>query len=167
MYKVNNFVVYKHDVCKIKEVKENQLNGNTYYVMNPIDDESLIIDIPTENRMGLLRDIITKAEAEAEELIENISNIQPLDNINDKNLDNQYKELLSTGKHEDLIIIIKTAYIRNDMRISNNKKKSEKDDNYLKLAEKYLYNELSVALNKTKDEVKDYIKNKVKKKQYH
>ena len=34
---------------------------------------------------------------------------------------------------------------------------SEKDDTYFKLAEKYLYNELSISLNMSIEEVKNYI----------
>lgn len=159
MYKVGNYVVYKHDVCKIKAVKENKISDKTYYVMTPIDDESLIIDVPIENRMGFLRDVISKKEAL--KLIENIKNIPPLDDITDKNIDIKYKELLKAGGHENLIKIIKTTFIRNDNRVSNNKKKSAKDNTFFKLAEKYLYNELSISLNKTVDEVKEYIATKV------
>jgi len=161
MYKKDDYVVYKHDVCKIKDVKENRLMGNTYYVMIPIDDDTLIIDIPIENRMGFLRDVISSEDAE--KLINKISKIQPLDNINDKNIEMKYKELLNAGGHENLIKIIKTTYLRNEDRINNKKKISEKDNTFFKLAEKYLYNELSVALNKSVEEVKKYITEKVSK----
>lgn len=160
MYKIDDYVMYKHDVCKIKDIKENKINGTIYYVMIPLDDDSLIIDVPTENRMGFLRDIISKKDAE--NLINNIPNIQPLDNIDDKNLENRYKELLNTGHHEDLIKIIKTTYIRNESRINSKKKISEKDENFFNLAEKYLYNELAIALNKSVEETKNYILEKCK-----
>jgi len=159
MYKKDDFVVYKHDVCKIKDIKENRLMGNTYYVMTPIDDNTLIIDIPTDNRMGFLRDII--APEEAEKLIEKIPEITPLENINEKYIEAQYKEMLNSGSHENLIKIIKTTYLRNESRINSKKKISEKDNTYFKLAEKYLYNELAISLNKTVDEIKDYIFEKV------
>ena len=46
--------------------------------------------------------------------------------------------------------------------MSNNKKKtSDKDSNYFNRAEKYLYNELSIALNMTFDETKEYVISKV------
>lgn len=155
MYKKDEYVIYKHDVCKIKDIKENKLVGTTYYVMTPIDDDSLIIDIPIENRMGYLRDIIP--EEIAKEIINNISNIDPVKDLNDKHLETKYKELLNTGKHEDLIKIIKTTYLRNEKRINNKKKISEKDNTFFKLAEKYLYNELAISLNMSVEEVKNYI----------
>lgn len=161
MYKKDDYVVYKHDVCKIKDVKENRLMGNTYYVMTPIDDDTLIIDIPIDNRMGFLRDIISPDEAE--KLIEKIPEIKPLENINEKYVEAQYKEMLNAGDHENLIKIIKTTYLRNENRINSKKKISEKDNTYFKLAEKYLYNELAVSLNKTVEEIKNYIFEKVNK----
>ena len=76
-----------------------------------------------------------------------------------KLLENEYKNLLKEGSFESLIKIIKTAYLRNKERLDNNKKKQEKDDYYLELAEKYLYTEFSVVLNKNVNEMKDYILN--------
>ena len=160
MYKENDYLVYKKDVCKVKEVKKNKINGLDYYVLIPIDDNSLIIDVPTDNRMGWIRDIIKKEDAE--KLINRIPQIEPLKNIKDKNIETKYKELLYKGTQEDLIKIIKTTYLRNEERINNNKKRSDKDFNYFNRAEKYLYNELSIALNMSFDKTKNYIINKVK-----
>ena len=155
MYKKGDYVVYRRDVCIIRDIKESKLKNTTYYVMNPIDDSSLIIDIPIENKMGFLRGVISTDNAK--KLIERIPKINPIENINEKNLDAKYKEMLYTGNYEDLIKIIKTTFLRNESRVNNKKKISEKDNNYFKLAEKYLYNELSVSLNMSVEEVKDYI----------
>ena len=155
MYKKGDYVVYRHDICTIKDIRKNKLNGITYYVMNPIDDDSLIIDIPIEDRMGHLRDVISSEDAK--KLIERIPNINPIEDINEKNLEIKYKELLATGKYDDLIKIIKTTFLRNESRTNNKKKISEKDNNYFKIAEKYLYNELSISLNMSVEDVKNYI----------
>ncbi len=159
MYKENEYVVYKKDVCRIKEIRTNKMNGKDYYILVPIDDESLVIDVPTDNRMGYLRNIIS--EDEAYQLINNIPNIQSLHDINDKYIERTYKDLLQQGMHEDLVRIIKTTYLRNDFRKKNNKKVSEIDNHYFKQAEKYLYNELAVSLNMSFEEVKKYIIDKV------
>ncbi len=161
MYKINDYVFYRNDVCKIKNIKENKFNGNTYYVMVPIDDDSLIIDTPIDNKLGYIRDLISREEAN--KLIDSIPNIKLIDDFTEKNLENIYKELLNKGSHNELIQIIKTSYVRNDERIKNKKKISDKDDKYFKLAEKYLYNELSIVFNMSFEETKNYIINRVKK----
>ena len=158
MYKVNDYVVYKKSVCKVKEIKNNKLNGIDYYILVPIDDDSLIIDVPVDNRMGYLRDVISKKETE--ELINSIPSIEPLDNIDDKYIEKTYKDLIS-GDYKDLIKIIKTSYLRNEMRSKNNRRPSEKDLNYFNQAEKYLYNELSISLNMSFDDTKNYIVTRV------
>lgn len=159
MYKKDQYVVYKHDVCKIKNIKENK--GNTYYVMTPIDDDSLIIDIPIDNKNWLLRDIISKENAI--NLIKKIPKIEPIENINEKKLEEYYKEMLKNNDYESLIKIIKTTYLRNEYRLKNKKKINEKDNTYFKLAEKYLHNELAISLNMSLEEVKNYIFNIVSK----
>ena len=74
----------------------------------------------------------------------------------------EYKSYIQAGTYEDFIKVIKTAYLRNQKRITNKKKLSEKDTHYFELAEKYLYNELSIALDLSFDETKDYIISKMK-----
>lgn len=159
MYKVNDYLVYKKDVCRVKEIRKNKINGSDYYILVPIDDDSLIIDVPIDNRMGFIRDIISKEDAE--KLIENIPNIEPITNIDFKYIENTYKELIRNGSYEDLVKIIKTTYLRNEERASNKKKLSDKDTKYFEQAEKYLYNELAISFRISFDEVKEYIINKV------
>ena len=115
MYKKGDYVVYRRDVCIIRDIKESKLKNTTYYVMNPIDDSSLIIDIPIENKRGFLRDVISTDKAK--KLIERIPKINPIENINEKNLDAKYKEMLYTGNYEDLIKIIKTTFLRTKVEL--------------------------------------------------
>lgn len=151
MFKVNDYVVYKRNVIKIKDI----INKNMY-VLSPIDDNSLVIKIPiTDNN---LRSIITKKECD--ELIKSIPNIDVITS-DDKFLENEYKKLLNTGKLEDLVKIIKTTYLRNNKRIENHKKIGEKDENYFEKCEKLLYNELSIVLNMSFLDTKNYVKSKV------
>jgi len=152
MYKIGDYVVYKRDVCKIRDIKDSN------YVLNPIDDQTLTITIPQSN--NFIRGIISKKESE--ELIKKIPNIDMI-KVNDKLLENEYKNLLNSGKLEDLVKIIKTTYLRNEDRINNRKKIGEKDDNYFKKAEKLLYNEISISLNLSYEETKKYIKERVEK----
>lgn len=152
MFKTDEYVVYKRDVCKVRGIK-NTSRGD-YYILAPIEDDSLIIDVPIENKLGLLRPIISKEEAH--HLINIMSKTKVID-TNDKMIENEYRKLMNSGNLEDLIVIIKTTYLRNQERITNNKKIGEKDDNYFKKVEKLLYNEIAVSLGMTFDETKAYI----------
>lgn len=158
MFNTEDYVVYKKNVCKIKELK--QIKDKEYYVLEPIDDKSLLITIPTNLNSNLIRNIISKEEAE--NLINEIPHIGIIES-NNKQLESEYKDLLNSGKLEDLVKIIKTTYLRNNYRLNNHKKISEKDDNYFNKAEKLLYNELSISLGIKEEEVKNYISKKVAK----
>jgi len=160
MFNINEYVVYKKEVCIIKEIKENQLNHNSYYVLVPVIDNSLKIEVPTNNKFNYIRNLIS--EDEINKIIKKIPDIKII-NENDRLIENEYKELLKKGTHEDLIKIIKTTYLRNKEREINKKKLSDKDNTYFELAEKYLYTEFSIALNKTYEETKKYIEDEVSK----
>lgn len=158
MKQVGDYIVYRKDVCKIADIKKNHFNNMDYYLLIPIDDESLHIDVPVDNRMGYLRDLISKEEVAT--IIEKIPKIDVI--ISDeKRLESEYKNLLSEGTHENLVKIIKTTYLRNKDRIDNKKKISDKDNHYFELAEKYLYNEFSVVLGMNYDDTKEYVINQV------
>jgi len=148
MFNIGDFVVYKRDVCKVINIK------NGYYVLVPISDNSLKISIPMDNKLGFIRNLIHKDEVM--EIIKKIPNIEIIE-TSDKLIENEYKLLLNSGTHEDLIKIIKTTYLRNKERIDNNKKIGDKDNNYFNLAEKYLYNEFSIILNMNYENTKNYV----------
>lgn len=156
MYKINDYLRYGKDVCKVKDIKEKKYNDQDYYLLVPVKDESLKIEIPVNSNK--LQDLITKEKLE--ELINEIPNIKPID-IEDKFLESEYKRLLQTGEYQNIVKVIKTAYLRNKERQENNKKIAEKDLNYFELAEDYLYNEFSIVLGKSYDDTKNYIINKI------
>ncbi|NMA50534.1 MAG: hypothetical protein GX951_01625 [Mollicutes bacterium] len=159
MYKPGDYVVYKTDVCKVKGTRKNRAKTIEYYILEPINDKSLIINVPIENKKGMIRDIISIDKAK--ELIERIPHIQPLENITDQYIEDTYKRLLYNGDHEDLVKVIKTTYLRNDYRLKNNKKISYRDDEFFNKAEEYLYSELAISLGMSEEETKDYVIKKV------
>lgn len=153
MYKSGDVVVYGRDVYRIKDVKDNYLFNKTYYIMNPIDDDSLVTSVPVDTT-SYLRDVITKEEAE--ELIAKISFIEIVQ-ASDRDIEYEYKQLLRENTLEGLITIIKTTYMRNMMRQNQNKRISEKGGQYFNRAERQLYNELSISLHLTVDDTKRYV----------
>ncbi len=162
MYKVGDYIVYLKEVSKIKEIKENFIKDVNYYVLEPVSDSSLKLNIPVSSNS--IRNLITIDKVN--ELIKEIPFIDTID-IDDKNIEFEYKKLLNTGTPENLIKIIKTTYLRNQDRLNNKKKISDKDRNYFELAEKYLYTEISIVLNKSFEDTKNYIINEVEKELSH
>lgn len=156
MYKIGEYIVYNKEVCLIKDIKNKYINDIDYYVLRPLDDKSLNIKIPVNSES--IRKIIDKKEAL--KLIEEIPTIEIIE-INDKNIESIYKQYINSSDLRDLVKIIKTTYLRNEDRLKSKRKIGEIDDQYFKKAEKLLYDELSISLNKTYDETKDFVVNKV------
>lgn len=154
MKNIGEYIIYRRDVCKIIDIKKNHLNQLDYYVLVPIKDITLHIDVPIDNRLGYIKDLMSREEVET--LIQKIPDISIIED-DDWHLEGRYKELLDSGEHENLIKIIKTTYLRNKHRLDNKKKISEKDKYYFDLAEHYLYDEISVILNMSFDETKEYV----------
>lgn len=158
MMKVGEYVVYKRDVCFIKEIKKNFLNHLDYVVLVPKKDESLKIEIPITSTE--IRNLLTKEEIE--KIIKNMPKIKMI-SVEEKQLEQEYKRLLKEGTHENLIKIIKTAYLRNEKRMLSKRKIGDKDNYFLELAEKDLYYEFGTVLNLNLEQTKEYIKNAIEK----
>lgn len=158
MFKVGEYIIYKKDLCKVQEVETNPKNEEVYYKLSPLNDETLFIKVPVNNKFHNLRYPISKEEAET--LIQKIPDIEPIQ-TNDKLLESTYRDLMKTNQHEDLIKIIKTTYLRNEARTNQGKKVGDKDQMYFNQAEKYLYTELAYVLGKSFEDCKNYIINKV------
>jgi len=158
MKNVGDYVVYKRDVCKVIEIRKNYFHGMDYYILVPIMDTSLKIQIPVDNQNEYMRDLISKDTVE--KIVREIPSIEKIQ-TNDKFIENEYRTLIGSGRHEDLIKIIKTTYLRNKERLENNKRIGEKDNHYFELAERYLYQEFAVVLGLSYDETKKYVIEKV------
>jgi len=150
MYNINDYLVYGKDVCKVYEIIEE--NDLTYYLLRPEKDQSLKIKIPTTS--DKIRKLISKEDLNS--LINKIKDIKIIE-ADQKYIETEYKKLLINPTHEDLISIIKTTYLRNKKRLDNNQKTAEKDTKYLELAEQYLYTEISIVLNISYTDTKNYI----------
>lgn len=159
MFKVGSIVAHKRDICKITEIVKQFRLDEDYYTLIPIEDSSLIIHTPVSNKQGLIRDIISKKDAEA--LIESIPEIKVIEFIDDRTLEGDYISLINSGKPENLVRVIKTTYVRNEDRVNNGQNAGKKDRDYFNLAEKLFYTELSIALGKSYAQTKEYIIDKV------
>ena len=158
MFKKDDYLVYGKDVCIVRDILKNYFNKEDYYLLVPIKDQSLKIKTPINDKYSKIRKIISKEELE--NLIHTIPSVDVIES-NDKFMEHEYKNLLATGNHLDLVKIIKTTYLRNKKRIDDNKKISEKDNNYFNLAKEYLYNEVAVVLGISYEEAKKYMIEKV------
>ncbi|NCB32770.1 MAG: hypothetical protein EOM64_02620 [Erysipelotrichia bacterium] len=162
MYKINDIVVYRRNVCKITGRRKSDLNGEQCYVLEPyIDpDGSVRMMVPVNYHGENIRDVSTKQEIS--KLIKSIPELKMLEN-KPANMKSQYVALLKGNDLVDLARIIKTSYYRNKERADNHKKVASIDGEYLEKAENYMFNEFSVALDMPFEKCRDNFIKAIKK----
>lgn len=164
MFEKGGYIVYgTTGVCQVEEITGLSMKGASgdklYYVLRPCFQKGSTIFTPVDNGKITMRAVMSKGEAEA--LVERIPEIEELNEPDDKERERHYKEAIKSGNPGEWIRIIKTSYLRSRKREAEGKRATTVDERYFHAAEDHLYAELAVALEMGKDEVKNYIGQKI------
>ena len=165
MYQPTEMIQYAGSgVCIIQEIASMRF-GRTreqYYVLKPLHQNTSVIYVPLKNEqlVAKMRPILTREELEA--LVEQAESIEPVwdDDVNQRKL--IFEELLRSGKCEDLIRIIKTLLGQRTRRQAEGKMLHVSDENYLREAQRLLYDEFAGVLGCTPKEAEAQFKEKLK-----
>ena len=148
-----------HGVCRVVDVTGNPIDRldkvRKYYVLEPVFEKGSTVYTPVDNDKVIMRRIMNKAEAE--ELVDKITQINTVWIQEEKNREQMYKEAIRTYDCQSLVQIIKTLYLRKQDRLKEGKKVLSSDEQYLRKAEELLYSEMSLALSIPREEVEAYI----------
>ena len=165
MYSVGEKIVYGGTgVCVIEQIMSQKLSGmdqpRMYYVLRPLY-QSGTIQTPVDNNKIPIRPVMTRTEAE--ELVDGIPDITATI-CYEKNLSalrNHYQQQLNTFNCRDLIRMTKSIYAKKKDAESRQKKIGMTDEKFLRRAEDLLFGELAVALDISRDAVREYIDNRL------
>ena len=160
VFKIGDLIIYGNaGVCKVVDIGKPPMTGipegQDYYTLAPYYSEKSMIFTPCDNEKVIMRPIVSRDEAN--ELINNIGNIDYLGITDEKKREDCYKENIKTCDLENFISLIKTIYVRKQQRISEGKKVTASDEKYFQLAEDKLLGELAIALEMEKGKVRDHI----------
>ncbi len=164
MFEIGEYIVYGHNgICKVEDITYLDMSGadkdRLYYVLLPVNTKGGKLYSPVDSNKIKTRKMLTSEEAN--QLIDEIPEIEQLWVTNDKLREEQYKQAVKGCDCRQWIRIIKTLYLRKQERLAQGKKVTTIDEHYLKLAENQLYGELSVALGKKKTEMADFIAQRI------
>ena len=160
MFKIGDYIVYgRNGICQVEDITYLDMNGadkeRLYYVLLPMNTRGNRVYSPVDGGKVKVRKALTREEAD--ELIDEIPDLEQLWISNDKLREDQYKDAMRDCDCRQWVRIIKTLYFRKMERIAQGKKVTSVDEHYLKLAENQLYGELSVVMGMEKDELEDFI----------
>lgn len=158
MIQIGKQLMYRDQVCTLVDIAKQYRNDTDYYVLQYRGDQPLTIRVPVDLATKTMRPLITKKELKA--LVARIPHISAVE-LGKYTKGEEYKRLLASGDHEDVIKVIKTAYLRKQERLEKSHKPTESDKLYFRQAEKRLYAEVACVLDMSIQEAKEFIVQKV------
>ena len=164
MFEKGQYIIYGiRGVCEGMDIttidRPGGPQGKLYYVLRPYYHQDSKIVTPVDSDKTVIRPLLTREEAL--ELIDRIQDVQEMEVTEDKQREERYKEALKTCDCRVWVSMIKALYLRRKDRIEQGKKMTDLDERYFKTAEENLYSELALSLGMSRDEMVDYIKERV------
>lgn len=165
MYKMGDLILYGNSgVCRVNDIKSMDFlhdgNDQLYYVLEPLY-QSCIINTPVYNDKIFKRPIISKAEAER--LIDTIPSIEAEEYHSRvlRELTAHYEAAINSHKCSDLLELTMSIYSKKQTLALQNKKIGAVDGQFMKRAEDLLFGELAAALDIPREEVLNYIHERI------
>ncbi len=160
MFQKGEYVIYgSNGICLIQDITTLNIPGidqnRKYYLLKPVYSSGSTVYTPVDTADASLRPALSKEEADS--LIQSIPDIPLITLPDEKALENTYKKYMRSNNCKAWVQLIKTIYLRKENRLMKGYKVTALDNRYFNLAESSLYGELSIALGKSRDEVKSYI----------
>lgn len=158
---VNDYVIWNTEgICKVVDIIYPDFVKNTkreYYVLMPIENNSVTVYIPVDIADQRCRKPITVDEAK--KLIASIDEIEMAEISNDKECERTYRSILEEGDLWKVVSIYKNIHERRQCKMREGKKNKVVDEKYYQLVEHNLCHELGFVLHLSKDEVKERLLN--------
>ncbi len=173
MFSPGDTVVYRHHVCEIVAVREAYFEDRDYLELRALFEKSLKLFVAIdEAQPPTLRRVMSRKEALA--LIDSIADADSIDEealkpdantptLLERRIKEEYDKHLKTFSPEDLVPIIKSVRERTARRETAGRQITATDKKYFALAESLLCDELSVSLDLPRDDVRDFLVERVKK----
>lgn len=164
MYNTGDLIVYGNmGVCRIADisVREDAAGGQrAYYVLEPLY-QKCTVTTPVDNAKVPLRPVISREEAE--QLIDEIPNINadeyPTGAV--RQLTEYYEGVLKTNDCMKLLELTMCIYSKKCCMEAQKRKFGLIDEKYMKRAEELLLGELAAVMDMTREQVREYIEQRV------
>lgn len=165
MYQIGEWVIYGiHGVCRIIGTEKQLVNRKRtqYLVLEPLTQSEARFYLPSENpvAMAKLKPVLTKSQLEelfASDAVREDIWI-PEENIRKQ----RYRELIGSGDRVSLVNMITSLYSYKEAQAVAGRKFHQADENFLRDAERLLVSEISLVLEISSDEARNYLRSQLK-----
>lgn len=165
MYQSGAYVLYGiHGVCRVVGTEKQLINRKRteFLVLEPLAQNESRFYLPTQNptAMGKLKAVLSR-----EEMLELLSSEQIRKDcwIREENQRKQYyRDLISSGDRTALLQMVSSLYRYKDEQMAAGRKFHQCDDNFLRDAEKLLSSEISLVMDFSPEEARDYLRSQLR-----
>ena len=163
-YKEGDIVVYSSEgLCEIDELTEKKFDGKVigYYVLRSLYNKNSVTYVPMNNEKSLskMRHILNREEIMSL-IAEMPEEVMPWIK-NDRDRQKAFKEILIYGDSKDLVRLTRTLYMHREEQMAKGKKLHLSDERVFKEAEKLIYEEISYVMDIPRDQVLNFITDKM------
>ena len=162
MFEKGDYVFYASGgICRIEEIAQAPLAGmpadRTYYVLRSLHDANGISYLPTDCTTVFLRPILTANQAD--QLLQNADKMDLITAPDAKALRARYQEAMRTYQPNEWLRVLKTIQDRAEQMAAaaRTQRISETERSFGEEARKYLYTELSLALDLPDSQIEAFI----------
>ncbi len=153
-YEVGDYLVHENNgVCQVKAIQTLALSGKgserEYYSLVPVFHRDSQVITPVDSDKVRVRDV--KSANEMHEIMSQMSELDVIEESNDRQRAEKYKEHIGTFEPVELARVVKTVYERRLIRMRQGKKIMSQDERVLATAGKKLFEEMAFVL---KEDVK-------------
>ena len=161
MFQIGDYVVYGiHGVCRVIGMEKQLVNRKRamYMVLQPLAQSESRFYLPAENPTALAKLKTVLSKDELQELLSS-DLIRQDDWIADENRRKQYyRELIGSGDRVSLLRMVSNLYRYKNTQLAAGRKFHLSDDNFLRDAEKLLSSEISLVMNLSLEEARNYLR---------
>ncbi|SES31292.1 CarD family transcriptional regulator [Psychrobacillus sp. OK032] len=159
MFNVGDIIIYSaHGLCKIDDICEKTYGDNTrnYYVLHPLENSKLIINIPVDSEQVVMQKVVERDEAE--DILQSFQQpgIEWIENA--KQRTKQYNSLVNTGDRKEIAKVANTLMRKKREANKNKEKMYDHDRVLLTSIQNTMFKELALSLNTTYGEISTYVK---------
>lgn len=154
-YEVGDFIVHETSgVCRVVEICEKALGGRgsekLYYSLEPVFSRGTMLTTPVDTKVRI-RDVIPPEDFE--DLLERVPSFPFLQEENTRARTELFKEEIAKFDIDALATVLKTVYLRKEMRIAEGKKVMASDEKIISIASKKLFEEMAFSMNVSMEEI--------------
>lgn len=159
MYSVGDLIMYSsHGICEIDDITEKSFSNQTkkYYVLHPLNNQNLVINIPIHSDKINLQDVVNQDTAQR--IIDSFKKpgVEWIEKNNHRI--HIYSEAIKNGDRFEIARIVNTMMVKQHEDELLGKKFASQDMKLLTTIQNLLFAELALSLKTTSDAIYHRVK---------